>query len=160
MRLELVRTDAGLVARAATVQPTAERMAHGDVRSVLLFDETGKPVTVRRSVNIVEQLALAGDLGDDAARLLAAADWFIERGERAQLRGRLVKSQLVPGLLEAPDAMTEARLDLAHAYDAIGGDAFNVLFDVLVWDIAPRGPDRRALFRAGLYGLARWTRIG
>lgn len=158
----LVRTEAGLVARSATVAPTAERLRHGDVRQVTLWDETGRPVMVQRSINLVEQLAAAGELGANIPRLEAAADWFIERGERAALRGRMVRSQLVAqeGVLQSTSEMMAARLDLAHAYDRIGGDAFNVLFDTLVWDLPPRGPDRRALFRAALHALAQWVRIG
>lgn len=160
-RVQLVRTEAGLVARAATVAPTAERLAHGDVRTATLWDETGRPVVIRRSLNLVEQLALAGHLGDDVARLISAADWFTERAERAQLRGRMVRSQIARiSVLEPLDEMARARSDLAHAYDAIGGDCWGVAYDALVWDIEPRGPDRRALFRAALYALARWVRIG
>jgi hypothetical protein len=158
--VQLVKTEAGLIARAVTVAPTSERLAHGDVRTATLWDETGKPVIIQRSLNLVEQLALAGELGDDVARLVAAADWFIERAERAQLRGRMVRSQIARiSVLEPLDEMTRARSDLAHAYDAIGADCWGAAYDALVWDIEPRGPDRRAL-TGSPPALARWVRIG
>jgi hypothetical protein len=147
-------------ARIRTDGATPERMAKGDVRIVQRLDANGHLTYVHRSVTqgLVEQLSLAGELGENVPRLLAASEWFIEQGEIAELRGRLVRSQLVrqvedPGALKADVAA--ARSNLVKSYDWIGVDAFNALYDALIWEILPRGPDRRALFRSALHALAR-----
>jgi hypothetical protein len=158
--IDVVRTPAGLSAvEPPPVSPTAERSAHGDLHTVMVFDELGRPVMVQRSLSLAERLAQLGELGDDVARLLRAAEWFSEKGALAHLRGRLIQSQLVQlegFVADAGDGFTGARIELAHVYDVLGADSFNVLYDVLIWDIEPRGADRRALLRAALYALARW----
>ena len=152
----MVRTAAGLVPEDNS--PTLERQRHGDLRIIRRIDDFGREVVVRKSLSIAEQLALAGDFGDDTARLLTAAQWFDQQAEAAQLRGRMVKSQLAcaadAATVDKGEAAT-ARLALARAYHAVGPDLFNVIHDAITWAIEPRGP-RKALFRAGLYGLARW----
>jgi len=113
---------------------------------------------VRKSLSIAEQLAIAGDFGDDTARLLAAAQWFDQQADVAQLRGRMVRSQLAYAADAATidkSEMATARLALARVYDVLGPDAFNCVYDTLVWTIEPRGP-RKQLLRAALYALARW----
>jgi hypothetical protein len=124
--------------------PTPERMAKGDVVG-------------RRSLTpgVLEQLAAAGDLGENIPRLLAAAEWFMEQAELAQVRGRLVVSQLMTRLpSSAPAGKTRARELLLRSYDWLGHDSWNMLFDTLVWQNEPRGPERRALFRAALHALS------
>lgn len=154
--ITLVKTANGLVPQENG--PTPERQRHGDLRVVRRIDDFGREVMVRKSLSIAEQLAIAGDFGDDVARLLAAAEWFDHQAEAAQLRGRLVSSQLA----YAVDAATvdhseaaQARLALARAYDTLGPDAFNAVYDCITWAIEPRGP-RKQLLRAALYALARW----
>jgi hypothetical protein len=119
----------------------------------------GRRTHVVRSVTrlLTEQLRLAGDIGENVPRLLAAAEWFMEQGDVAQLRGRLVQSQLA-GTSTAPASpaaeLAIARGNLARAYDLIGVDGFNALYDTLIWEVEPRGYARRALFRAALHALA------
>ena len=110
--------------------------------------------------SLVEQLSAAGELGENVPRLQAAAEWFLEQGDLAHLRGRLVQSQLGGEVVERglPVEWQSARQALARAYDWIGGDAFNVLYDTLIWEIELRGPNRRALFRAALHALDRALR--
>lgn len=138
------------------VAPTEERIAQGNLQSRVMQDDYGRRVTVRRSLSLPEQLAQAGEFGDDVARLLGAAEWFCCCGIEAQLRGRLVRSQLMIAANDIlPSKQVAARVSLARVYDAIGGDAFNCLLDTLLWEIPPRGPERKALLRAALYSLAR-----
>lgn len=161
--VQVVRGADGLtIVRPDVVSATPERVARGDLQAVTLFDEVGRPVVVQRATSIAERLAQIGELGDEVVRLLAAAEWFGELGTVAQLRGRLIQSQLAHarGTMGEPiEAFRAARLELAHVYDVLGADAFNVLYDVLIWDMEPRGADRRALFRAALYVLARWRGV-
>jgi hypothetical protein len=104
---------------------------------------------------VLEQLAAAGDLGENIPQLVAAAEWFMEQAELAQVRGRLVVSQLTTRLpVSAPAGKTQARLLLLRSYDWLGHDGWNVLYDVLVWNTSLRGPERRAMFRMALHGLA------
>lgn len=147
-------------ARIHTEGATPERLAKGDVRIVQRIDANGHLTNVQRTVTqgLVEQLALAGELGENVPRLLAAAEWFIEQGELSQLRGRMVRSQLVREAQYSAPLKREiavARSNLVSCYDWVGIDAFNALYDALIWEILPRGPDRRALFRSALHGLAR-----
>jgi hypothetical protein len=43
-----------------------------------------------------------------------------------------------------------ARTNLVHAYDRVGPDCFNICMGVPYWELEPRGPDLRALFRVAL----------
>ena len=152
----LVHTQNGLVPQETG--PTPERQRHGDLRIIRRIDDFGREVVVRKSLSIAEQLAIAGDFGDDTARLLAAAQWFDQQADVAQLRGRMVRSQLAYAADAATidkSEMATARLALARVYDVLGPDAFNAVYDTLVWTIEPRGP-RKQLLRAALYALARW----
>jgi hypothetical protein len=155
--VDLVRGSDGLVV-AADPGPTRERLAHGDVRVVRLIDDFGQRVAIRRALSLPERLAQLGELGDNAVKLLAAAEWFEEQSETARLRGRMVKSQLARALADETidrDAVLQARIRLARAYDALGTDAFNEVYSCIVWMIEPIGP-RRALLRSGLHALAHW----
>jgi hypothetical protein len=146
----LVHTQNGLVPQETG--PTPERQRHGDLRIIRRIDDFGREVVVRKS------LSIAGDFGDDTARLLAAAQWFDQQADVAQLRGRMVRSQLAYAADAATidkSEMATARLALARVYDVLGPDAFNCVYDTLVWTIEPRGP-RKQLLRAALYALARW----
>lgn len=155
--ITLVRTENGLVPQDNG--PTQERQRHGDLRITRRVDDWGHEVVVRKSLSIAEQLAIAGDFGDDTARLLAAAQWFDQQAETAQLRGRMVRSQLACASEAASvdtGEVASARLALARAYDAVGPDGFNAIYDTIVWAIEPRGP-RKQLLRVALYALARWV---
>lgn len=156
-RVELVYE--GEVLRLNNMKPTPERMAKGDVRVVHRHDDQGRVVTLQRAVTVIltEQLELAGEVGENVPRLLTAAEWFIEQLDAAKLTGRLVHSQLVQR--QRADVVADAtrriaRQNLLRCYDVLGVDAFSVMFDVLGHEIAPQGPMRRALFRAGLHALA------
>lgn len=148
----------GTTLREQRVEPTAERQAKGDLETVYRRNQQGNLTRITRSVTpgLVEQLALAGELGENVPRLLAAAQWFMEQADLAQLRGRFVHSQLVNrDVFQAlsPEGRV-ARGNLVRAYDLLGADCWAVIFDSLVWEVMPRGPDRRALFRAALHALA------
>jgi len=152
----MITTEGVVVVPPRRAGPTPERLAHGGIRLVRLFDAEGNVVMVQRSISLIERLALAGELGDEMIGMLAAAEWFCQLGEEAQLRGRMVRSQLAKPEPTDRVEIVQARIALARIYDAIGADGFNALFDVLVWDIEPRGPDRKALLRAALHALMRW----
>ncbi len=135
--MDLIIKDGTLVPIAA-ITPTAERIAKGDVVG-------------QRSLTpgVLEQLAAAGDLGENVPALVAAAEWFMEQAELSQVRGRMVVSQLMTRLpSSAPAGKTQARLMLLRSY------GWNVLYDVLVWNNQLRGPERRAMFRMALHGLS------
>jgi len=141
--VDLIIKDGTLVPIAA-ITPTAERIAKGDVVG-------------QRSLTpgVLEQLAAAGDLGENVPALVAAAEWFMEQAELSQVRGRMVVSQLMTRLpSSAPAGKTQARLMLLRSYDWLGHDGWNVLYDVLVWNNQLRGPERRAMFRMALHGLS------
>jgi hypothetical protein len=141
--VELVWQDGRYVA-SLTTAPTPERIAKGDLLG-------------RRSLTpgVLEQVAAAGDLGENIPLLVSAAEWFMEQADLAQVRGRIVVSQLVTQLpASAPAEKGRARQLLLRSYDWLGHDAFNILFDVLAWNSDLRGPERRAMFRMALHSLA------
>src|SRR3954447_17949236 len=84
--VDLVAQD-GVLVPLPGLMPTLERLAKGDVVG-------------QRSLTpgILEQLALAGDLGENVQQLVQAAEWFMEQTELAQVRGRMVTSQLMTRL--------------------------------------------------------------
>ena len=142
--IDLVWSEGRYIPSRANV-PTPERMAKGDIvgrRSVM-------PV-------VLEQIAAAGDLGENILALVAAAEWFMEQADLSQVRGRLVVSQLMTQLPAAtPASKTRARELLLRSYDWLGHDGWNILYDVLVWHSEIRGPERTAMFRMALHALAK-----
>lgn len=135
----LRRGALGLIAIDTIIEPTAERIAQGDVEIA-----AGRA----RARSQVEQLAIAGELGEATASLLPAATWFGQIGEVAELR-------LLNGASERAQA---ARRVLARLYDVLGADALSVLIDVLVFDLPAAG--RVPLLRSALHGLAAWRGRG
>jgi hypothetical protein len=124
--------------------PTPERIAKGDVGH--------RPLPP----GVLEEIAAAGELGEDVRQLAAAAEWFVEQGFLAQVRGRSVVSQLVTELPVGASAdKVRARRLLARACSLLGHDGWAILLDVLIWESPIRGPERRALFRMGLRALSR-----
>jgi hypothetical protein len=119
--------------------------------------QTGLPVVPTRKLTAVECLATAGELGDDVARLLAAASWFAEQANRARVRGRLSASSLV-SQQDAVVVDAHARTALAQATDALGYDAWNALVTCIVWEISPAHELDKALLRAALTALSTWLR--
>jgi hypothetical protein len=141
--VDLVLLEGNLVP-APGIHPTPERMAKGDVVG-------------RRSLTpgVLEQLAAAGDLGENIPELVIAAEWFMEQAELSGVRGRLVVSQLMTKLpSSAPAGKTLARQHLLRSYDWLGHDGWNILYDALVWNSDLRGPERRAMFRMALHALS------
>jgi hypothetical protein len=129
----------------APVGATAERIAKGDI--------VGGRVLPR---NVLEEIAAAGDVGEDVAALAAAGEWFAEMAHLAQVRGRLVYSQLVTELpISASAEKARARHLLARVCTMLGHDAWNVLFDALIWESVVRGAERKAMFRMALRALSR-----
>jgi hypothetical protein len=163
VRAEIVEVmQQGGVLRVRQDTPTPERLAKGDLRVVQRLDANGHLMSVPRAVTpvLIAQLQLAGDRGENIVQLQAAAEWFIEQGENAQMRGRMVHSQLVSSMRGTEirplaEDVRIARINLARIYDVLGFDGFGMLYDVLFWEIEPRGPLRAALFRAALHALAR-----
>jgi hypothetical protein len=144
-RAELVWRDGRCIATVPTVGPTPERLAKGDV--------VGRRALQR---NVIEEIGDAGELGEDVAQLAAAAEWFTTQAHLAQVRGRMVYSQLVTELPTSASAeKVRARQLLARACGVLGHDAWSILSDTLVWDSPIRGPERRAMFRMALRALSK-----
>lgn len=123
----------------------------------LLLKNGGLTVVAAVPVRVltpIEVIAREGHLGDEVARMLAAAEWFAEMGRRGRLRGRMSHSPLVGPEPPTPQ-MGTARRSLARAYDAIGADCWSSLLQAVVWEVMP-APSQRPLLRAALHSLAVW----
>jgi hypothetical protein len=98
--VDLITQDGKLVPHPG-VQPTPERMAKGDMVG-------------QRSLTpgVLEQLAAAGDLGENIPALVTAAEWFMEQAELAPGARRLVMSQLMTRLPASTPAGKTRRPEL------------------------------------------------
>jgi hypothetical protein len=114
-----------------------------------------KTVIPGRMLTPLEVMAHAGELGDEVAKLLGAAAWFGEMATTGNLRGRLSRSSFTEADATRASEQAAALHQLAHAYDAIGPDSWNVLVNCVVWENPPTAT-QQPLLRAALHGLASW----
>ena len=157
VRAEIVEVmQQGGVLRVRQDTPTPERLAKGDLRVVQRLDANGHLMSVPRAVTpvLIAQAQFAGDRGENIVQLQAAAEWFIEQGENAQMRGRMVHSQAVSSMRGTEirplaEDVRIARINLARIYDVLGFDGFGMLYDVLFWEIEPLGSAARGAVPRG-----------
>jgi hypothetical protein len=136
------RGSAGLVAVHTRVEPTPERLTHG------ILEPAGEAV---RALSQIEEMARAGELGDEVVPLLQAARYLSWLGELARLRSHPEA--------EASMQAIAARRVLARLHEAIGAEGLSVLLDACVFD-QPIALPRRPALRVALQALATWRKRG
>lgn len=146
------------------VKATEERKNHGDViESERLIGGTRIRASYAEGTTAYEAMARDGLLGAGAARTrrLEAAEWFHRQAETARLRARVSGTYANGswGSEELTEHQSRARKRLSGAGKTIGGEAFDVLVDVIAWNIRPLIVTRVTRFVAALDLLARYLRL-